>query len=162
MFTAQKQRKSGKTVRNIENILIYYKLIINIHVFYMNLMISQVNIIKNKKEKKTSDFWSGENSSDCLYLIRLNCELLRDRCEQAVGPSSQKTQQSTIGIFLNFEILENVAQSCWFQKYGFCREFCGNSESLVEIGSLILEEFAPDRPSSCTLPKRFLTTFVRV
>ena len=34
----------------MENILIYYTLIINIHVSFMNLMISQVNNIKNEKE----------------------------------------------------------------------------------------------------------------
>ena len=34
----------------MENILICYTLIINIHVSFMNLMISQVNNIKNEKE----------------------------------------------------------------------------------------------------------------
>ena len=49
-----------------------------------------------------------------------------------------------IFISLNFKILENVAQSFWFQKYVFCHGFCGNPESLVEIGSLVLEELVKE------------------
>ena len=97
-------------------------------------------------------------------------ELLRHVTRLIKPKNASPIRLSTIGtilfyfilISLNFEILENVAQSCWFQKYAFCRGFCGKPESLVEIGSLILEEFASDKPSPCTLPKRYLATLVRV